>query len=498
MGAKELAGEILTNLTEKNKEYGSFQFSTLLDIIKGCDEKTRNAFFPNAGLLSGYDDFKEFSARIICCALSGIVDYGFNNSVKILDYKNDVAAFLKKCSSKWQLIFKSFISGKIISSVDGDTAAAFFNLVTSKEYITVTLIRMIADDRTLAKLVFSFVKIYCAAKFEDFCRIWGGKIGETTVEQLKEEDYFSVYYTDARLVSHLRPEIKDAVTKKTDFKTHQTTGRSIASGSINFPTVDYEIITHNEYNVGKSVVEWLESAGRQHGLRSGSAIKYQMDDQTSNWHRSEPFGCVSGDTKITMADRSEKKIVEIKEGDLILSENGTVSETSDEFTVNNNLGILYAINEMPPFMSFEHAVMTEQGWKSLAPHESNRINPHFNVTMLQVGDTVITLDGKIKVERIPVATAQEGERLTGYDLHFREGRNSYYANGLLVLLNYPELTLSRITKNMRTATGEEHRRFINIIGENHDLFEKVFGRDILKIFKEKTYAEFKNSFDPKT
>ena len=58
----------------------------------------------------------------------------------------------------------------------------------------------------------------------------------------------------------------------------------------------------------------------------------------------------------------------------------------------------------------------------------------------------------MRVEKITVAQAKPEENFTGYDLHFISGEKSYYANGLLVLLNYPDITLARL---MRALEGME-------------------------------------------
>ena len=78
----------------------------------------------------------------------------------------------------------------------------------------------------------------------------------------------------------------------------------------------------------------------------------------------------------------------------VLSENGTVSVTSDEKVINRHITCLYGINDIPPFMSLEHAVLTEEGWKSLDPETTNSINSFYHAAKLQVGDVSIYAQGQ--------------------------------------------------------------------------------------------------------
>lgn len=136
---------------------------------------------------------------------------------------------------------------------------------------------------------------------------------------------------------------------------------------------------------------------------------------------------------------------------------------------------------------------TTQGWKSLDPATSNRINPHFNVTLLQEGDEVVTQDGMLKVDRITIEQALPGQTFTGYDLHFADGEKSYYANGLLVLLNYPDITLVRLMRALERMKPS-HRRFFTIFQKEQWLFEEVFSEEVVDYFKESAYEQFEDDF----
>ena len=121
--------------------------------------------------------------------------------------------------------------------------------------------------------------------------------------------------------------------------------------------------------------------------------------------------------------------------------------------------------------------MTEEGWKSLDPETTNSINSFYHAAKLQVGDVVYTLKGKEIVRKITkqYADIQSRETFTGYDLHFRQGYQSYYANGILVLLNYPEITIARIKRVLDSMSFQKQKRFRHMIEQNYDIFSDMFG-----------------------
>ena len=99
---------------------------------------------------------------------------------------------------------------------------------------------------------------------------------------------------------------------------------------------------------------------------------------------------------------------------------------------------------------------------------------------------IFTIDGEETVRSIEIEAA-ETESFTGYDLHFREGYHSYYANGILVLLNYPEVTVSRIKKSLEDMSEENQRRFRSMFVKNSDLLEQIFGRAAVEQIKEDVF-----------
>lgn len=193
-------------------------------------------------------------------------------------------------------------------------------------------------------------------------------------------------------------------------------------------------------------------------------------------------GCVLAGTNIILADGSQIRVENIKSDMSVLNCSGTVSSTSDELIVNDSVRMLYSINDDEPFMSFEHAILTNRGWCSLNPGLSNEINPNFNVKKLLIGDVIEKADiynGRVvytscEVKKINIT--ENSEQKLCYDLHFYDGYNSYYANGYPCLLNYPTFTLSLLKKRISDMRPEEAKKFLEMCGNYSGTLETIFGK----------------------
>ena len=340
------------------------------------------------------------------------------------------------------------------------------------------------------RLCFALVREKLNARFEEYCGAWERILSHDKVAAWKAEDYFSEYAGSDILKEGIRVSVENAlgaVTNINEWSKEEKRTRYVATAGHNVITVrEKRMAHHKEYDKGKAVADWLQ-ASKEYLTETPQTPNIHVDKVSySGWERDTGGGggCVTGDTKIRLANGKDVEIAQIGEGWKILSQGGMVSVTSDEKIINKNIKQLYGINGRKPFMSLEHAVLTVQGWKSLTPESTNEINPYVNASLLQAGDVICTIDGEETVRSIEIETAAETERFTGYDLHFREGYHSYYANGILVLLNYPEVTVSRIKKSLEGMSEENQRRFWSMFVKNSDLLEQIFGRAAVEQIKE--------------
>ena len=104
------------------------------------------------------------------------------------------------------------------------------------------------------------------------------------------------------------------------------------------------------------------------------------------------------------------------------------------------------------------------------------MNPNYNVKRLEIGDIAITEQGNEIVTDIIVLQTDTDEGFEGYDIHFREGYNSYYANGVLVLLNYPDITINGILQRLSDLSLESQKEFAAFITKNPEIFNKILGK----------------------
>ncbi len=232
----------------------------------------------------------------------------------------------------------------------------------------------------------------------------------------------------------------------------------------------------------------MNQVAAKYNLKSSNAPKNEFIKTKIN----NESGCVLGSTQILMADGSSKRIEEIKAGDLVFSIGGNVSIMSEEIIVNPHVREFYSVNEDEPFMSLEHAVLTQSGWKCMNPEVAKALNPDIDVSLLQEGDVICKVKGydpltktieykNIEVKRINI---KEKKDVISYDLHFSDGYKSYHANQYCCMLNYPEITAKSIKKNL---LGIKDTKEISVLKERIENMtpelNKMFGSSSVQYVK---------------
>lgn len=138
--------------------------------------------------------------------------------------------------------------------------------------------------------------------------------------------------------------------------------------------------------------------------------------------------CFTSDTKVVMADGTNKNIQDVKIGDVLKG------ETTD----NKVLGLqlpklnkrrLYSFNGGRYFVTAEHPLKTIDGWKSIDPKKTDEENIGITVTELKVGDTLITESGNVLLKTIDSKNDKVDTQLYNFNL---DGDHTYYADGYLV------------------------------------------------------------------
>ena len=138
--------------------------------------------------------------------------------------------------------------------------------------------------------------------------------------------------------------------------------------------------------------------------------------------------CFTAWTKVTMADGSKKNIEDIEIGEKILWQDGSINTVLgyDRPSLWNRH--LWSINGSEYFVSDEHPFMTTQWWKSFNP-EMTKLEIDLDTTELKVWDTMITENGRVKVDTVDYIDAADSTQLYNFVL---DGNHTYYANSYLV------------------------------------------------------------------
>ena len=99
--------------------------------------------------------------------------------------------------------------------------------------------------------------------------------------------------------------------------------------------------------------------------------------------------CFTGETKILMADGSNRRIDEIDAGDIVAGPRGKFSKVVGVERPLLGDRLLYGLNGSRPFVTSEHPFMTSDGWKSIDPTATAAENERLRVTPLRFGDQLL-------------------------------------------------------------------------------------------------------------
>lgn len=438
---------------------------SLFNAAKVCEPVTQKTFFssesPDNNLKYAEvfrNEIKEFSARLICHAISKNHDYNF--SICVVPCDNNILtdwfeinsakvgrAFMFNLISERlggslesltnqlkdlsdTLIQESYIKGLFFESTSSSSA------LTGK--ITLSVLKLLDKDEIYLNTV---IKEW--SKHPLYSKIFADYDTYKWLDSVSEH-----FLSTGGIFEDIKENVKKACSKLTNsVRTKKDVLDITPSGAPIYGNVN------QSYDVyGESVVNWMNQVATKYNLKSSKVPKNEFIRTKIN----NESGCVLSSTQILMADGSSKKIEEIKAGDLVFSIGGNVSITSDEIIVNSHVHEFYSVNEDEPFMSLEHAVLTQSGWKCMNPEVAKALNPDIDISLLQEGDVICKVKGydpltetieykNVEVKRINI---EEKKDVISYDLHFSDGYKSYHANQYCCMLNYPAITAKSIKKNL--------------------------------------------------
>lgn len=136
-------------------------------------------------------------------------------------------------------------------------------------------------------------------------------------------------------------------------------------------------------------------------------------------------GCFIAGTSVTMADGSTKNIENVDFGDLLMGSEGA-NRVKTIYKLDYE-GWIYGINGSDAFATETHPFLTTEGWKSFAPLQTMKETAGLDVTLLEIGDEIITAEGTVVLESV-------GREWTETKVYNFDVTNShdFYADGYLV------------------------------------------------------------------
>ena len=143
----------------------------------------------------------------------------------------------------------------------------------------------------------------------------------------------------------------------------------------------------------------------------------------------DPPTCFTGDSLVLMEDGSHRKISEVSVGETVKSINGEVNTVLHiEKTILGGRK-LSSINGSSLFFSYDHPIVTQQGFKSLNSYLSRKLYSDIEfVGDLELGDIIFTEDGgEASVEDLYSEHSAPYTAL--YDLSL-DGNHIYFVNGV--------------------------------------------------------------------
>ncbi|MGL5607043.1 MAG: hypothetical protein ACRDDN_03085, partial [Aeromonas veronii] len=144
----------------------------------------------------------------------------------------------------------------------------------------------------------------------------------------------------------------------------------------------------------------------QRRLLIGSAIAlalfanpFSYDFAHNEWQMNQAYAksCFIAGTRITMADGSTRPIEMLRVGERVLDQHGGSNRILAIERVILGKRRLYGINDLPPFFTAEHPLLTTRGWAAISPAMTRTENPQLAVLPLFTGMQIMCRPAPVMV-----------------------------------------------------------------------------------------------------
>ncbi|KAF5578726.1 hypothetical protein FPANT_9897 [Fusarium pseudoanthophilum] len=199
-----------------------------------------------------------------------------------------------------------------------------------------------------------------------------------------------------------------------------------------------------------------------------------------------PVTCFVAGTVIR-TNKGDIPIEDLQEGDTVCTrlEPAQWGVRSCEAVQSPSPEVIYGFNNEPGFFTAGHVFHTTTGLRALDPYTARVENPWIEVGQLAIGHQLIRAKDDEKYELVLVETinAEPSKSEFVYGVHLREGLRSYHANGYLVALNYPEITVSMMAKRLVSLKPDDRLRILRSLRELQPIFERFGAATALDVLE---------------
>ncbi len=228
------------------------------------------------------------------------------------------------------------------------------------------------------------------------------------------------------------------------------------------------------YVYGEAVASFLEKNHSRFNFITGNA--------PSNKASNRGGSCFTGNTLILLEHGDSTPINQIRQKDRVVGEGGIIAIHSDEKVVQEfeRDTIMYGFNDEKPFFTSGHPFLTKEGWKAIDVQLALEENPTLEVSELKSGDSIlkVKLAYPLTYEEVKISDFSKDILPAGskvYGLHLHDGPASYHANGYCVRMNYPIITVKRLTDGFAKLSSAEKRLLLNQLSPVMPLLTKAIG-----------------------
>ncbi|KAI8715155.1 hypothetical protein NCS52_01022700 [Fusarium sp. LHS14.1] len=191
-------------------------------------------------------------------------------------------------------------------------------------------------------------------------------------------------------------------------------------------------------------------------------------------------GCFRPGTLVAIKAGQDVPIESIEEGTTVLTHahGQKLGICSDEdVTIKVSEPYLVGFNDEGVFATPGHVFHTTTGLRAVDPELAIAENAWLDVGRLQPGHVLLRLtEDRTSYNLLPIKSIQVNkvpEVTTVHGIHLREGDRSYHANGFLVAVNYPEITIRSVAAALDKLAPKDRLQAVSKLTDLRPLFEKL-------------------------